>query len=203
MTAEFSNVDVFRDDFSGELPSSAFDCVAMFNDTHLMMESANSLSRFMSNLAFLLKPGGFFVGQMHDGAAIWYALQKEVPEANIPNDYEPRFRRTLFSVSAPRVITDHIGATYQFKVRKEEKGTAAISLKTGYLINSTELYAAASEAGLEVVHMINATEVLELYSGVYGESLKKKATSKNILKEQREVLDMYAFCVIKKPEASN
>ena len=200
MATDFAQMDAIREDFStSAMAQEAFDSVGIFNDTHLIMQSSETLARFFCNVSYLLKPGGYFIAQIQDGAALWYALQKEIPEAPIPDDYVPRFKRTLFSVSLQEMINEkRIGIKYNFKVRKEVPGSAAISLKSGFLINSTEFCNAARLAGLETVHMLNAGEMYELYRGLYGDSLKKKASSKEILKEQRQVLDMYAFCVFRK-----
>ena len=77
-------------------------------------------------------------------------------------------------------------------------GTAAISFDEGYLINSGELCLLAAEAGLSMVHMINLGEFFDHYVSLYGEHLKRKCGSKELLSEQRQVLDMYAILVFQK-----
>ena len=198
LATQFEQLDVFEDDIRLTLPPSTFDCVALFNDGHRLMETEASARRCFSNAAHLLRPSGYFIGLIHDGAAIWYALQKEQPEAPVPEDYVPSFRRSLFSVTTGSIIEKRVGAKYSFKVRKEEPGSASISVRDGNLVNPTECCRLAQESGLSLVHMINAGVFFEQYRGVYGEALKKKATSKDLLREQREVIDMYAFFVFQK-----
>ena len=202
MAMQFEQMNPFDSDLKTVLPPSTFDCVALFNRAHLMMESTHTADTLFANVSHLLKPGGTFLALMHDGAAIWYALQKDLPEGKVPPDYVPRFKRQLFAVTLSQQIEPNAttGVAYNFKVAKEEKSNTAISLSNGYLINATELNAAASNNGLSMVHILNCGDVYETYKGVYGDLLKKKASSRDILADQKQVLDMFAIAVFRKDE---
>jgi SAM-dependent methyltransferase len=90
--------------FAG-VPAGNCDCVYVFNDTHMVMESRDSASRFFANAARVLKQNGLLVMLMHDGGSMWYALQKDMPET-LPPGYKPHFKRKLFSVTVGGGLID-------------------------------------------------------------------------------------------------
>ncbi len=46
--------------------------------------------------------------------------------------------------------------------------------------------------------MVNCTDIVEDYQAIYPESLKKKIAHSSLMKEQREVVQLFAFAVFQK-----
>ncbi len=215
----FCVADVFRETFAEksepQLASRRGSCDAAyaFHDMHLLMESEATANTFFSNVSFLLKvggktlrtfvalltflffarkSGGIFAAFLHDGAALWYGLQKETPEAPAP-DFVPRFKKALFSCAADRVISRMVGEKYRVKI----SGEKATQLH-GFLINNTLLRTTAKAAGLELINLQNCGELFELFRATFAESLKKKATSSLLAPEQKEYVDVFQVAIFRK-----
>jgi SAM-dependent methyltransferase len=183
----------FKQPFSSDVPAGSCDCVYVFNDTHLLMESRDTASCFFSNAAKVLKSNGLFVLLMHDGGSLWYSLQKDVPEV-VPEDYKPYFKRKLFSVSLEDgMIKDRVfGVKYRLKIKADKK-----DLMHGFLINSSVLREVANGAGFDLLNLFSCGELADLYKPMYGEALKKKANFSTLQHEQKEYVDLFQVGVFK------
>lgn len=51
------------------------------------------------------------------------------------------------------------------------------------------------------LHMVNCIDMMEDYQAIYPESLKKKIAQSTLMKEQREVVQLFAFAVFQKAAA--
>jgi hypothetical protein len=188
--------DVFRQslaELDAVLGGSA-DVVCAFHEMHLLMESRATAECFFANVHFLLKVGGICVATVHDGAHLWYALQKEMPE-NPPADFRPGFKRPLFACATEKQISQTVGEKYRLKIRG--KGGEKVN---GFLINNSELRKIAEAKKLELVTLQNCGELYDNYRPIFGENLKKKIGASSLAPEQREYVEVFQLAVFRKRE---
>jgi len=209
MTAQYDMFDPLHQDMHDMLPPASFDCVACFNDAHLMMESFDTLNRFLSNAAYILKSTGLLTMLVHDGAHIWSLMQKETPEGDLAPDFKPVVKRKLFSLEMSELLgakqknPKTVGVRYRLHIKKEgqlDPASKSISLSANeaYLMHDRTLVDCAASAGLYLVSMINCDEYVENYHSVHPETMKKKLTQSSMMKEQREVVQLFAFAIFQK-----
>lgn len=160
------------------------------------MESLDTANNFFRNVAYLLKPNGHFICMMHDGASIWSMMQKEIPDSQPAADFKPSFKKKLYSVNFNGLVKDRVGVWYRVQGKKEE-GDFGIGLENAYLINNRVFLETADGVGLKTLHMLNAVDMLNDYKGIYVEALKKRINGSSLLKEQKEVVSLFALAILK------
>ncbi|XP_010426835.1 PREDICTED: mRNA cap guanine-N7 methyltransferase 2-like isoform X2 [Camelina sativa] len=205
---EFFEADPSKDDLEIQLQKKLgqADLVSCWRHLQLCFETEESARRLLTNVACLLKPGGYFFGITPDSSTIWAKYQKNVEAYHNRSGTKPNvFPNYIRSESY--VITFELeeekfplfGKRYQLKFSGE---TAS---EDHCLVHFPSLIRLAREAGLEYVEIQSLTDFYDDNRAHTGSLLMNAGPNLvdprgKLLPRALDLLGLYATFIFQKPD---
>jgi mRNA (guanine-N7-)-methyltransferase len=148
---------------------------------------------FISNVASLLKSGGYFFGITLDGSAVWSAVQKKKKKAQLDN-VKLRFHS---------VDLDFLSSSFQPFGTQLIVNMPGFGSEKVFLVHPPTLIALAKHYGLFLVEMLSLPQYMEEVKEDMGElytSLRTQKTEKGriIPEHQMEAAALYCVYIFQK-----
>ncbi|GJN02289.1 hypothetical protein PR202_ga19623 [Eleusine coracana subsp. coracana] len=159
--------------------------------------------KLLSNVASLLKPGGYFFGLIPDSSTIWTKYQKNVEASHnkglktVPNSIRSENYTITFEVEEEKF--PFFGKKYQLKFATEAM------FDNHCLVHFPSLMRLAREAGLEYVEIQNLTEFYDDNRTQFAPMLGSCGASfidsrGKLLGRTHDILGLYSTFVFQKPD---
>ncbi|KAL4291170.1 hypothetical protein GQ457_14G022120 [Hibiscus cannabinus] len=208
-TFEFFEADPCTDNLETLLQEKDIhaDLVCCLQHLQLGFETEEKARRLLSNVSFLLKPGGYFFGITPDSSTIWAKYQKNVEAYHnrsssmkpniVPNCIRSESYMITFEIEEEKFPL--FGKKYQLKFSSD------VSAETHCLVHFPSLIRLAREAGLEYVEIQNLTEFYDdnksLLSGMMMNAGPNLLDPRGrLLPRSYDVLGLYTTFIFQKPD---
>ncbi|XP_039023437.1 mRNA cap guanine-N7 methyltransferase 2-like isoform X1 [Hibiscus syriacus] len=208
-TSEFFEADPCADNLETLLQEKDIqaDLVCCLQHLQLGFETEEKARRLLSNVSFLLKPGGYFFGITPDSSTIWAKYQKNVEAYHnrsssmkpniVPNCIRSESYTITFEIEEEKFPL--FGKKYQLKFSSD------VSAETHCLVHFPSLIRLAREAGLEYVEIQNLTEFYDdnksLLSGMMLNAGPNLLDPRGrLLPRSYDVLGLYTTFIFQKPD---
>ncbi|XP_024013496.1 mRNA cap guanine-N7 methyltransferase 2 isoform X2 [Eutrema salsugineum] len=206
---EFFGADPSKDDLEIQLQKNVgqADLVSCWRHLQLCFETEESARRLLSNVACLLKPGGYFFGITPDSSTIWAKYQKNV-EA-----YHNRSGGTKPNVFPNYIRSESYMITFEleeekfplFGKRYQLKFSGDNASEDHCLVHFPSLIRLAREAGLEYVEIQNLTDFYDDNRAQFATLLMNAGPNfvdprGKLLPRAFDLLGLYATFIFQKPD---
>ncbi|TYG51372.1 mRNA cap guanine-N7 methyltransferase 2 [Gossypium raimondii] len=208
-TSEFFEADPCTDNLETLLQEKDIqaDLVCCLQHLQLRFETEDKARRLLSNVSFLLKPGGYFFGITPDSSTIWAKYQKNVEAYHnrsssmkpniVPNCIRSENYMITFEIEEEKFPL--FGKKYQLKFSSD------VAAETHCLVHFPSLIRLAREAGLEYVEIQNLTEFYDdnksLFAGMMMNAGPNLLDPRGrLLPRSYDVLGLYTTFIFQKPD---
>ncbi|CAN8254691.1 unnamed protein product [Cochlearia groenlandica] len=206
---DFFEADPSKDDLENELHKKMgeADLVSCWRHLQLCFETEESARRLLTNVACLLKPGGYFFGLIPDSSTIWAKYQKNV-EA-----YHNRSGGTKPNVFPNYIRSESYMITFEleeekfplFGKRYQLKFSGDNASEDHCLVHFPSLIRLAREAGLEYVEIQSLTDFYDDNRAQFASLLMNAGPNfvdprGKLLPRAFDLLGLYATFIFQKPD---
>ncbi|KAF8052903.1 hypothetical protein N665_1492s0007 [Sinapis alba] len=204
---EFFEADPSKDDLESQLEKRVgeADLVSCWRHLQLCFETEESARRLLSNVATLLKPGGYFFGITPDSSTIWAKYQKNVEAyhnrsgGTKPNVFPNYIRSETYMITfeVEEEKFPMFGKRYQLKFSGDN------APENHCLVHFPSLIKLAREAGLEYVEIQSLTDFYDDNRAQFGSLLMNAGPNfvdprGKLLPRAFDLLGLYATFIFQK-----
>jgi mRNA (guanine-N7-)-methyltransferase len=205
---EFFEADPSKDDFEIQLQKKLeqADLVSCWRHLQLCFETEESARRLLTNVACLLKPGGYFFGITPDSSTIWAKYQKNVEAYHNRSGAKPnvfpnyiRSESYMITFELEEEKFPLFGKRYQLKFSGDNAS------EDHCLVHFPSLIRLAREAGLEFVEIQSLTDFYDDNRAQFASLLMNAGPNfvdprGKLLPRAFDLLGLYATFIFQKPD---
>ncbi|EOA24295.1 hypothetical protein CARUB_v10017536mg [Capsella rubella] len=205
---EFFEADPSKDDLGIQLQTKLgqADLVSCWRHLQVCFETEESARRLLTNVACLLKPGGYFFGITPDSSTIWAKYQKNVEayhnrSGTKPNVFPNYIRSETYMITFELEEEKFplFGKRYQLKFSGDNAS------EDHCLVHFPSLIRLAREAGLEYVEIQSLTDFYDDNRAQIGSLLMNAGPNLvdprgKLLPRALDLLGLYATFIFQKPD---
>ncbi|KAG7565385.1 mRNA (guanine-N(7))-methyltransferase domain [Arabidopsis suecica] len=205
---EFFEADPSKDDLEIQLQKKLgqADLVSCWRHLQLCFETEESARRLLTNVACLLKPGGYFFGITPDSSTIWAKYQKNVEAYHNRSGAKPnvfpnyiRSESYMITFELEEEKFPLFGKRYQLKFSGDNAS------EDHCLVHFPSLIRLAREAGLEYVEIQSLTDFYDDNRAQFASLLMNAGPNfvdprGKLLPRAFDLLGLYATFIFQKPD---